>query len=294
MSPNKYNHWTAAVHRSARLARWRGYPRKLRMVVGDPRTRVGTFFGDLHELAARHDAAGNLTPYEFRVFSQNGEDGIIAELVRRIGVGCPRTFVEFGAGAGRSGNCVFLADALAWEGLFIEPAADDFAQLSRKYGYTDRVRTMPEFVTPDNLDDLIERAGLTQIGVMSIDVDGNDYYIWQALRTRPAIVVIEYNGNLPLDRILVQPFADAPWDGTTYYGSSLAALTALGKQLGYSLVHTELTGTNAFFVADEHVAAFTDIVEVPARIANYELLGFGHPPDPEERAYRDESSLGLA
>jgi len=105
------------------------------------------------------------------------------------------------------------------------------------------------------------------------------------MRVRPSIVVIEYNGSLPLDRPMVQPLQDRPWDGTDFFGASLKALEELGTRKGYRLVHTELTGTNAFFVAEEHGAAFDDIVEVPRRPANYELLGFRHPPDDKARVY---------
>src|ERR1700730_10617776 len=82
----------------------------------------------LDELVRRH-AQGNrpapspqepLTRYEHRVFSQNGEDRVLAELVRRVG-SLSRWFVEFGIESGTQGNCVFLANVLGWSGLFLEP-----------------------------------------------------------------------------------------------------------------------------------------------------------------------------
>ena len=288
MAKGLFRHWTSSVPLSVRVDRMSDYPKKLKRVVGDPRGRLGTFYEQLHLLQSRYGYAADLTGSEFRVFSQNGEDGVIAEIVRRLGPECKRTFVEFGMGRGWAGNCVFLADVLGWHGLFIEPALDDFTHLQRKYRYTSRVRTICEFVSPDNIDAFITRAELDGLGVLSIDVDGNDYYIWRNMTSRAALVVIEYNGSLPYDEFLVQPFSDKPWDGTAFFGCSLAALTKLGEEKGYQLVHTEMTGTNAFFVADEHASCFTDILDVPTRVANYELLGHAHPRDRTSRTYLGE------
>jgi hypothetical protein len=261
------------------------YPSKLKRVVGDPRMRAGTFYEALRELTARHEDARTLTGHEFRVFSQNGEDGVVAELIRRIGRGLPPSFVEFGGGNGLAGNTVFLADVLGWHGLFIEASDEDFARLERKYQATERVSTIKSFVHPDNIDELLERAGLSEtLGVCSIDIDGNDFYVWKAMTVRPVIVIVEYNGALPLTHELVQPLSDAPWDGTDYYGASLGALESLAATLGYIFVHSELTGTNAFFVRDDYGALFDDI-DPPRRIVNHELLWLTHPPDTSGRGY---------
>jgi hypothetical protein len=293
MSDGNFRHWSSAVQNSVKFNRIASYPRKLKAVLGDPRARWGTFYGDLNALASRYGTLGNLTGSEFRVFSQNGEDGVIAELVRRLGNSITSTFVEFGSGPGRSGNCLALADLLAWEGLFIEPASHDFDQLANKYRFSLRVKTSNEFVYPWNIDSLIEKAGLARVGVLSIDIDGNDYYVWEQMQTPADIVVIEYNGALPLEQFLVQPFSNAPWDGTEFFGSSLEALVHVGRSKGYFLVHTELTGTNAFFVADAHRDAFNDLVEVPKRSVNYELLGFRHGADSKTRNYLPDSKAAL-
>jgi hypothetical protein len=288
MSKTKFTNWTAAMKPSVRIDRIRGYPSKLKKVFGDPRMRVGTFYGDMRALAERYGYAGDLTSHEYRVFSQNGEDGVIAEIVRRVGNQFPRVFVEFGAAMARAGNCVFLADALGWEGLFIEPATADFAILKERYAFTDRVRTVCEFVEPGNIDRLIADAGFTKVGVMSIDIDGNDFYVWEALKVRPVLVLIEYNGGLPLREVLVQPFSGAPWDGSNYFGCSLGALKELAARKNYLFVHSELTGTNAFFVAGEYADRFADILNPPERSANYELLGITHPEDEQHRSYRTD------
>ena len=172
------------------------------------------------------EQASGLTRFEYRVFSQNGEDGVLAELFRRLGVR-DGTFVEFGAQSGREGNCVFLADVLGWRGLFMEMEAAPYAALERKYRANPRVCTLQARVTPENIEALLRRSGVSdEPDIVSIDVDGPDYWIWQAIgRCRPRVVVIEYNASLDPARRLVQP-RDAPagWSGTDRYGASLGAL----------------------------------------------------------------------
>lgn len=282
----RFRHWTSAVPSRVKLTRLLRYPSKLKKVIGDPRTRVGTFFDGLRELSSRYPAEATLTGHEYRVFSQNGEDGVIAEVVRRVGPSFPRTFVEFGAGSALAGNTVFLADVLGWRGLYIEAAEDDYIELARKYQSTPAVTTTQSFVYPDNINALVAGAGLgDDIGIFSIDVDGNDYYIWQALRLRPVLVLIEYNGAISLDDSLVQPFSNEPWDGTDYYGASLGALVGLATSLGYTLLYTDLTGTNAFFIRNDVAAAFADLLPAPRRVVNHELLGLRHPSDARGRRY---------
>jgi hypothetical protein len=234
------------------------------------------YSGDVPEPAA---AAGRLTPYEHRVFSQNGEDGVIAELVRRVGAP-GRWFVEFGGGLGVDGNCLFLADVLGWDGLFIEPAAEWHAKLAAKYEPNPRVRVLPDPVTPANVEALFERGGVPEEpDVLSIDVDGNDYWIWEAIESyRPRIVVIEYNPALDPGRRLVQRLDPSPgaYDGSDDFGASLGALRALGEGKGYRFVHTDLTGTNAFFVRADLPADPALPDDPPVFAANIWLAGREH------------------
>jgi hypothetical protein len=289
MRLNKFRHWTSSVPAAIKLERVLRYPEKLKKVVGDPRSRFGGFFPAVRELSARYANHTDLTPSEYRVYSQHGEDGIIAEIARRIGPKFPRSFVEFGAGAGTAGNTIFLADVLGWQGLFIEPAQDDFALLEKKYQANDRVQTACAFVNPGNINDLLRRAAYPDgLGVLSIDVDGNDYYVWRAIEVvEPELVIIEYNGSLPLKKRLVQPLMDEPWKGTDYFGASLGALVSLGAEKHYFLAHTDLAGLNAFFVHERHRDAFRDLTTIPQRTANYELIGIVHPRDRHAREYID-------
>jgi hypothetical protein len=224
-----------------------------------------------------------LTRYEHRVFSQNGEDGVLAELVRRVGA-TSRWFIEFGIETGIEGNCVFLADVMGWSGVFLEPRKDAFEALRRKYAANPTVRTTHALVTPENVEQLFAQEGVPiEPDVLSIDVDGNDYWIWKALTAySPRIVVIEYNAQWPLLERWVQPYdPQRVWEGTDNYGASLGALRSLGEAKGYRFVHTELTGNNAFFVRADLQAVLPAPEVVPLRAPSHFLLGAGHPAHPD-------------
>ena len=241
------------------------------------------------------EKASGLTRFEYRVFSQNGEDGVLAELFRRLGVR-EGTFVEFGAQSGREGNCVFLADVLGWQGLFMEMQAAPYASLERKYRANPRVRTLQAQVTPENIEALLSRCGVSEEpDIVSIDVDGSDYWIWQALgRYRPRVVAIEYNSSLDPSRRLVQP-RDAPagWSGTDRYGASLGALVALSGEKQYRLAHTELAGVNAFFVREDLGVDLPPLEAVPRRSPNHFLAGHSHLHVPGGLEYLDLDAQGL-
>jgi hypothetical protein len=237
----------------------------------------------LAELAGRYRGVSDLpdlTAFELRVFSQNGEDGVLAEILRRIGVG-EQAFVEFGIQDGTEGNTVFLAQVLGWRGAYLEADDTAFAALDRRYAANPRVRTIHAAVEPDTVEDLFAQAAVPEEpDVVSIDVDGNDYWIWRALdRFRPRVLVIEYNGALDPGSRRVMPYTPGHrWDHTSGYGASLGALEDLGEEKGYRLVHTELAGVNAFFVRADLAGELPSGAAVPRRSANHALMGLDHPP----------------
>ena len=235
-------------------------------------------YPSLRELAARYGGGPDLTAHELRVFSQNGEDGVLAEILRRIGTGS-RTFAEFGIQDGSEGTTVFLAQVMGWSGAYLEADPDTYAALERRFSANPRVRTLHEAVEPDNVEALFAQAGVPEEpDVVSIDVDGNDYWIWRALERRPRIVVIEYNGDLDPASTQVMPYTRGfRWDHTSGYGASLGALEALATEKGYSMVHTELAGVNAFFVRTDLAGDLPSGDAVPRRSANHALMGLGHP-----------------
>ena len=218
----------------------------------------------------RRSGDASLATSELRVFSQNGEDGVLAEIFARIGTSS-RSFVEFGVEDGTECNTRYLADVLGWSGLYIEAHREEFEILSTRYAARDDVHTTCAMVTPANVNDLI---GTDDFDVLSIDVDGQDYWIWEAVAAKPRVVVIEYNAHLR--GRTVETKGTAGWNDTDAFGASIDALTALAERKGYRLVHQELTGTNAFFVWGDLADRFPE--PVLPRGANYYLRGRSHHP----------------
>jgi len=256
------------------------------------RVRRSQLYAALADVAATHRAGAPsaveagplrrlpLTGWERNVFSQFGEDGLIAELVRRVGA-ANRSFVEFGAETGLEGNCVLLAFT-GWSGLFIEADVEKARSLQWRYSSNRMVRTLLATVSPDNVEELFRGEDVPgEPDVLSIDVDGIDWWIWRAITSfRPRMVIVEYNGHVTTDRALTIPAGHRePWDGTAYYGASLTAYERLARAKGYRLAHTELNGNNAFFVRDDLCDAIPDDDVVPRRMTNLFLAGTVHAPD---------------
>ncbi|MBA2349754.1 MAG: hypothetical protein H0V81_15845 [Solirubrobacterales bacterium] len=236
-------------------------------------------------LAATTAPPRPLARAELRVSSQNGEDGVLAEILRRLGPSPEPSFVEFGVETGTEGVCVFLADVLGWRGAFLEAEPALHALLTRKYALRPEVRTHRATVTPENVEALFAELEVpAEPDVLAIDIDGADYWVWRALGAyRPRVVVIEYNAGLGAERPLTVPADVAGWAGTDYFGASLPALERLGAAKGYRLVHTELAGVNAFFVRDDLAGAFPE--PVLRRGPNILLRGVWHVPDTSGRPY---------
>lgn len=176
------------------------------------------------------------------VHSQSGEDGIVARLLDMAGISAGY-FVEFGAWDGRHlSNCAVLADA-GWAGCFIEGDKMRHRDLVERYSAREDVATLNAFVRTageDRLDAILDRAGAPrEIGVMSIDIDGCDYYVWESVREHmPSICIVEFNPTIPANVIYAQEN-----DSSIHRGCSLAALCRLSRDKGYSLVAaTELNG----------------------------------------------------
>lgn len=228
---------------------------------------------------------GGLAPYELKVFSQNGEDGVIGEILRRAGITAPGYFVEFGGEDGVELNCAVLADVLGWHGTFIEADGDKHHHLHRKYAPHGRITTGHALVLPDTVEALFDQLGVpTEFDVLSIDIDGDDYWVWNAItRFSPKVVIIEINAHIDPKTPLVQEEGAGPWQGTDFYGASVEAVRLLGEAKGYRLAHVDLTGNNAFFVRRDVPGDYPETIE--ALGPNHYLIGMAHPPDESGRQY---------
>ena len=200
---------------------------------------------------------------EFSIFSQNGEDGILLWLLEQSGAP-EKTFVEIGVENARECNTALLGFVLGWNGLMVDadPLGADAARrfaanmLRRK---PNRVEIRQEFVTAENINRVITEAGFQgQLGVLSIDVDGVDYWLWKALtEVSPRVVVIEYNASFGAEASITVPYKpdfDCRREHPSgyYHGASLAALEKLGRELGYVLVAVDFRGVNAFFLRKDN------------------------------------------
>jgi hypothetical protein len=194
-----------------------------------------------------------LLRHSFRVNSQNGEDGIIREIFRRIGT-TNRVFVEIGVDDGIENNTAFLVTQ-GWTGFWID-GNDTFIGKAQKRGWDRHVGLLSAYVSRENINSLLQQLKVpAEFDLLSLDVDYNTYYLWEALTTyRPRAVVIEYNASIPTDmEWKVRYDAAATWDGTWNFGASLKSYELLGAKLGYKLVGCDFHGNNAFFVRDDLV-----------------------------------------
>ena len=209
----------------------------------------------------RRSAHAGINRYEQRVYSQHREDGIIDWLLQQIN-NPTRRFVEFGFGPDQS-NCLRLALHRNYEGVFLDGDEKKVALAKTIYRWRTgkRVGVKHVFLDRENLNQSIFNAGTTgNIDVLSIDVDGNDFWFWQCLHVvNPAIVVIEYNASLGIDRAISIPYTPnfvryRMHKSGFYHGASLPALEILGTRMGYRLVACDSTGVNAFFVRHDIAA----------------------------------------
>ncbi|MEM6583270.1 MAG: hypothetical protein AAF699_18480 [Pseudomonadota bacterium] len=193
---------------------------------------------------------------EARTYSQNGEDGIIAEIFSRIGEG-DKFVVEFGAQNGAECCSRNLIMNQGWKALLIDGSEKGVIAARRLYAEFPSVTVSRKFIRVDNILDIFQSYKIPKSpDLLVIDIDGNDYWIWKEILTvyRPRAVVIEYNGKWGPARDWIMPYRpDHHWDGSANFGASLSALTRLGERSGYVLVGCDSRGINAFFVRGELV-----------------------------------------
>ena len=183
-----------------------------------------------------------------------GEDGIIQFLLKHVATE-KKIFVEFGADAYNfESNTRFLVTNDHWRGLIIDSSERAIEELKRWRAWElYDLTAVQAFITRENINELLTQHGINgEIGLLSIDIDGNDYWVWQAINViQPVIVIAEYNHRFGPDRAVTIPY-DEKFDrkeahpSKLYFGASLKALCKLGKAKGYAFVGCN--GVNAFFV----------------------------------------------
>ncbi len=197
---------------------------------------------------------------EFQVFSQWGEDGIIQSLVNSIEIK-NKVFVEFGVQNYTESNTRFLLINNNWSGLVIDSSSDNANYIKKDQIYWKfNLKVECAFIDKDNINKLLTDNGVTgDIGLLSVDIDGNDYWVWEAIDCiSPRIVICEYNSLFGYHRKVTIPYEklfdrDKFHFSSLYYGSSIAALSHLAEKKGYALIGSNSAGNNLFFLREDLV-----------------------------------------
>lgn len=199
-----------------------------------------------------------LADVEFKVFSQWGDDGVIEWLVEYLSP-LPQTFIEFGVENYTEANTRFLLMNRNWRGLVIDGSEECIEQVKKSgIGWRHDLTAHAGFITKDNIDGMFAAHGFSgEIGLLSVDIDGNDYWVWEAIQSvSPAIVVCEYCAHFGDLHPVSVPYREdfvrhAAHSSGQYFGASIAAFISLAKRKGYTFMGTNSSGINAFFVRND-------------------------------------------
>ncbi|MGD1044807.1 MAG: hypothetical protein ABR936_05710 [Bacteroidota bacterium] len=249
---------------------------KIDGMIGDTKTITQLLIHQELERLKADPRPKSLLPFGMKAFSQNDEDGIIREIFNRIGTKT-KTFVEIGTGQTENNTLALLYDD--WSGLWI-----DAEILESRFP---KLKIITAFVTKANINNILTKNMITpdkEIDLLSIDIDGNDYHIFDAiLCIKPRVVCIEYNAKLiPPIKWCMEYNENYRWNGRDQFGVSLKFLELNLVKKKYRLVACNITGVNAFFVRSDLVInkflkPFT--AENHYQPARYYLSGYlsGHP-----------------
>lgn len=196
-----------------------------------------------------------LSDYEFKIFSQWGEDGIIDFLTTEVLVN-NKTFIEFGVGDFSESNCRFLMMNSDWRGFVIDSSIKNIEKLKNSnYFWKYNLQALCAFINKDNVNELLKKSNFDKdLGILSIDIDGNDYHVLNNVSYfNPRIIICEFNPIFGTDRKITIPY-DSKFYRTKkhysnlYWGTSINALRNLLSKREYTLIGTGMLGCNAYFV----------------------------------------------
>jgi len=207
-------------------------------------------------IAATMSGKKRLAEYVYNNYSQFGEDGVVEKIFEVIGTQS-KIAVEFGAWDGifLSNTAHLWTNDLSWKAILIEGDSKRFVQLvdtASRFNYQ-AICAWVGITKEDRLETILEKHGMNEpIDLLSIDVDGNDYHIFESLEViRPRVIICEYNPTIPIHYDLFTPY-----EAESKFGASVAALVRIAKKKGYVLI--ALTTTNAFFVLEKYLEKFKD------------------------------------
>jgi len=197
----------------------------------------------------------SLNEVEFKVFSQWGDDGIIQWLVSNIELP-NKTFIEFGVEDYRESNTRFLLMNNNWSGFVMDGSESNISKIANsEYFWKYDLFAKSAFITTDNINTLLKSSAFSEdVGILHIDIDGNDYWVLKEIASiSPIILILEYNSIFGIDRAITVPY-DKEFQrtkahfGNLYFGASLRALYQLSVSKGYSFIGCNSAGNNAYFI----------------------------------------------
>ena len=233
------------------------------------------------EFKRKHPNPFNL--YGKKCFSQNDEDGLTLEIIKRLGIK-KGVFAELGPGNGTENNTICLA-ALKWKGFWI--GSED---LKFKYNNSKNFSFIKEWINRDNVfkffNEGLKKINESKIDVLSLDLDGNDIYILEELIKQikqPSLIIAEYNAKFPPPiKFKIKYDSNFIWRGDDYFGASLSEFADVLKKYSYELVCCNShTGSNAFFIKNDFIELFKEVPKDIGKIyvePHYQLYErYGHP-----------------
>lgn len=223
------------------------------------RLSQGKVLENLNKLRS-NEILGDINQAEFQVFSQWGDDGIINFLINYLDIHT-KTFIEFGVENYNESNTRFLLINNNWRGLVLDGSKENIEyikndDISWKYN----LKAVEAFVTTENINTLLSNNGFNgEIGLLHVDIDGNDYWVWKNIDVvSPVIAIIEYNSVFGIENPWVIPY-DPAFERTKahysnlYAGASLLSLCNLAEEKGYKFIGSNSNGNNAYFVRNDKI-----------------------------------------
>lgn len=214
------------------------------------------------QMASLSAIATDISKSEFKVFSQWGDDGMIQYLINNIIIS-EKYFIEFGVENYTEANTRFLLMNNNWSGLIMDGSASNIDYVRNDHiSWQYDLKAKHAFVTAENINELITSENAPhKIGLLHIDIDGNDYWIWKKINCVVAdIVIVEYNSLFGCERSITIPYQPnftrtAGHYSNLFYGTSLLSLCDLAKEKGYTFVGCNSAGNNAYFVLNEKLGS---------------------------------------
>lgn len=222
----------------------------------------------------------SLSDVEFKVFSQFGDDGIIQFLISKLQIH-KKTFIEFGVENYTESNTRFLLLNNCWSGLVIDGDQTNIDYIKNdSISWSSQLHAKCAFITKENINDLLTNLPFDkEVGILSIDIDGNDFWIWEEINVvNPIVVIVEYNSLFGKNNAWTIPYSKTfvrgpiHSDEISFYGASLEALKYLANKKGYTFIGCNSNGNNSYFIRNDYVSKLNDVLIIPS--TQFQLCSF--------------------